>query len=268
MIAFPPCKINLGLRVIRKRNDGYHDVETCYYPLPFTDVLEVVPSDKFLFKQTGLSLPGNPDENLCVKAYRLLKDKFNLPEAAVYLHKVIPPGAGLGGGSSDAAWILRLLYQLFNLPVSYEELTALASQLGSDCPFFMHDEPMLGTGRGEVLKPLEVSLKSYYLVLLKPELHVSTAEAYGLVTPCVPDVPLEQLLKSKPEEWRSTLMNDFELPVIRRYPIIGELKEALYRSGAMYASMTGSGSAVYGIFQMKPQVQQNMLSYVIWEGDL
>lgn len=268
MIAFPPCKINLGLRVIRKRDDGYHDIETCFYPLPFTDVLEIVPSEKFLFQQTGLTLPGNPDENLCIKAYYLLKDKFNLPEVAIYLHKLIPPGAGLGGGSSDAAWTLRLLHRVFSIPVSNEQLTALALQVGSDCPFFMYDVPMVGTGRGEVLQPFEISLKGYYLLLLKPEQNVSTAEAYSLLTPCAPDVPIEQLLKSNPEEWRATLINDFEQPVLRRYPVIGELKEALYRNGAIYASMTGSGSAVYGIFQNKPEVQADLVRYVVWEGEL
>ncbi len=268
MIAFPPCKINLGLRVIRKRDDGYHDIETCFYPLPFTDVLEVVPSDTFLFQQTGLALPGTPCENLCVKAYRLLKDAFNLPEVAIYLHKVIPSGAGLGGGSSDAAWMLRMLHRMFNLSIEYEQLTALASQLGSDCPFFMYDMPMMGTGRGEALKPCALSLKGYYLVLLKPDIHVSTAEAYRLVRPCAPDVPLEHHLKAKPEEWKVTLINDFEKPVISKYPVIGELKDALYQHGAVYASMTGSGSAVYGIFQKKPAVLQALLNYVIWEGDL
>lgn len=268
MIAFPPCKINLGLHVIRRRDDGYHDIETCFYPVPFTDVLEIVPSENFLFQLTGIQLPGNPDENLCKKAYRLLKNKFNLPEVAIYLHKLIPPGAGLGGGSSDAAWMLRLLHRMFNLPLTYEQLTLMAAQLGSDCPFFMYDGPMIGTGRGEELQPAEISLKGYYLILLKPEVHVSTAEAYSLIKPFPSAVPIQQILKSKPEEWKTILINDFEQPVIGRYRVIGELKDFLYHHGAIYASMTGSGSAVYGIFHHKPELHTDLRPYVIWEGDL
>lgn len=268
MIAFPPCKINLGLHVVRRRDDGYHDIETCFYPLPFTDVLEIVPANDFLFQQTGLTLPGTEHENLCVKAYQLLKDKYNLPAFAIYLHKLIPPGAGLGGGSSDAAWTLRLLHILFSPSVSYEELTAIASILGSDCPFFMYDGPMIGSGRGEILQPAEVSLKGHYLILLKPDIHVSTTEAYSLIKPGEPASSLKDILKNKPETWKSGLINDFEKPVSERYPIIGELKNALYRSGAIFASMTGSGSAVYGIFGTKTEIPKSIRHYVIWEGDL
>ncbi|MCS6972844.1 MAG: 4-(cytidine 5'-diphospho)-2-C-methyl-D-erythritol kinase [Cyclobacteriaceae bacterium] len=268
MIGFPPCKINLGLRVVRKRDDGYHDIETCFYPLPFTDVLEVVPADVFRFHQSGLSLPGSADDNLCVKAYRLLKQRYHLPHVAIYLHKLVPPGAGLGGGSSDAAWMLRLLHRMFDLPADYRELVSLAGQLGSDCTFFMHDRAMLGFGRGEILEPAEVSLKGYYLILAKPNVHVSTAEAYGMISPGPPAVPLRQILQNKPETWRSVLVNDFENPVIRRYPVISQLKGALYRHGALYASMTGSGSAVYGIFRTRPDTDNDLGNYVIWEGEL
>ncbi len=268
MIGFPPCKINLGLQVLRKRSDGYHDVDTCFYPLPFTDVLEVLPARSFSFHLSGIALPGNRVLNLCVRAWQLMHDRFNTPEADVYLHKCIPPGAGLGGGSANAAWMLRLLRQLFHPSMAYEELLPLAARLGSDCPFFLTDSPMMGSGRGEVLQPAPVSLKGYYLVVLKPNVHLSTAEAYARIVPDSSRQPVAAILRAGIHSWKHLLVNDFEAPAFQNYPVIGHLKESLYNSGACYASMSGSGSAVYGIFEKACDLPSFLRNYVIWEGEL
>jgi len=243
MIAFPPCKINLGLNVLRKRNDGYHDLETCFYPIPWTDILEVIPSDDFEFTVSGNAIPG--DDNLCVKAYRLL----NAPPAKIHLHKIIPMGAGLGGGSSDAAWTLRLLNDVFGLKLSKDDLKKYAAKIGSDCAFFIDDGPMIGTGRGEVLTPARISLEGKFIVIVKPDVHVSTAEAYAGIKPGskhsdIGNIPIEA--------WKTSLMNDFEETIFEKFPVIRLIKEQLYTAGAVYASMSGSGSAVYGIFNAPP----------------
>lgn len=268
MIGFPPCKINLGLHVIRKRPDGYHDIETCFYPVPFTDILEVLPASSFSFHQSGLAVPGSTADNLCVKAWRLMHEHYGTPEVAVYLHKCIPAGAGLGGGSSDAAWMLRLLQQMFHPSMPRSALMLLAARLGSDCPFFLFDNPMLGTGRGEVLNPVNVSLKGSYLVLLKPDLHISTAEAYARITPSDTRPKLDGLLGQGLPAWRDKLVNDFEVPVMEAYPLLRELKETLYSIGARYASLSGSGSAVFGIFDGPPALPSHLQNVMIWQGSL
>ncbi|GIV37600.1 MAG: 4-diphosphocytidyl-2-C-methyl-D-erythritol kinase [Cyclobacteriaceae bacterium] len=268
MIGFPPCKINLGLQVIRRRPDGYHDLDTCFYPVPFCDVLEVLPAETFSFRQTGLTLPGNVHENLCVKAWQFMHRQFGTPAVQVYLHKCIPPGAGLGGGSADAAWMLRLLQQLFHKEIPQNQLLAVAGSLGSDCPFFLYDAPMLGSGIGDVLRPAGVSLKGYSLVLLKPDVHMSTAEAYQHVVPAENRPPVYEILRTDIRQWKTLLVNDFEASVMRKYPVIQELKNALYGAGAVYASMSGSGSAVYGIFSRPVSVPQGLNGYLIWQGEL
>jgi 4-diphosphocytidyl-2-C-methyl-D-erythritol kinase len=268
MVVFPPCKINLGLYIHARREDGYHNIETCFYPVPFTDVLEAVPSNSFSFQATGLSLPGLPNDNLCTRAFMLMKKVYNVPPVAIFLHKCIPPGAGLGGGSSDAAWTLRILNDLFGLKQSKTELAALAAQLGSDCAFFIYDQPMLGSGRGEKLRTVDVSLRGKFLALLKPDVHVGTAEAYQWITPRKPPHPLEDILRLQPDDWRHRLINDFEQSVSRRYPVIAEIKNMLYEAGARYASMTGSGSAVFGIFDQPVQLPDSLVPYCIWSGDL
>jgi 4-diphosphocytidyl-2-C-methyl-D-erythritol kinase len=249
MVAFPPCKINLGLHILYKRTDGYHALETCFYPVPWTDILEVIPSDTLAFSQSGDAIPGDPHDNLCLRAYHLLQKDFTLPPVRIHLHKIIPTGAGLGGGSSDGAYTLRLLNDLFNLNLAPTALAAYAAQLGSDCAFFTQDTPQLGTGRGEILTPVDISLKGRFLVLAKPPIHVSTAEAYAGITPATPATGLTQILAQEPlAAWKEKLHNDFEASVFARHPPIQALKENLYRAGALYASMSGSGAAVFGIF--------------------
>ncbi len=268
MVAFPTCKINLGLNIIRKREDRYHELETCFYPVPFTDILEIIPSDVLTFTSTGNAIPGNTHDNLCLKAYDLLQKEFNIGDVHIHLHKIIPTGAGLGGGSSDAASTLLLLNSIFDLTLSENELAAFASQLGSDCTFFIYEQAMLGTGRGEILRPLPVSLAGKYLVLVHPNIHVSTAEAFADIIPQQPSSPLSTLLLDNPlHEWRNVVMNDFEVSIFKKHPAIQSIKDSLYEAGALYASMSGSGSTVYGIFNEEIDVRKQ-LPAVLWSGYL
>lgn len=268
MVSFPHCKINLGLHVTRKRADGFHDIETCFYPVPWWDVLEVIPSQTFQFVSTGISIPGDPENNLCIRAFKLLSKDFNLSPIKVHLHKVIPMGAGLGGGSSDAAFMLFLLNEIFELGLNKERLKDYARQLGSDCAFFVDNKPMIGTGRGDVLTPVQITLKEKYMVIVKPDIHVSTPEAYAQLQPREPESALENLLQLPVDQWRNGLVNDFESTVFGRYPEIKAIKEKLYRSGAWYASMTGSGSGVFGLFDVAIDLKKEFPSCTYWSGTL
>ncbi|MCU0356940.1 MAG: 4-(cytidine 5'-diphospho)-2-C-methyl-D-erythritol kinase [Cyclobacteriaceae bacterium] len=266
MIAFPPCKINLGLHIIAKRPDGYHDIETCFCPVPWTDILEIIPSDTFQFTMTGLDIEGPLDSNLCVKAYRLMQEKYSIGPVAMHLHKIIPMGAGLGGGSSDAASALVLLNGIFNLNLSVDVLRGHAASLGSDCAFFIDPKPMLGTRRGEVLTPMTIDLGNLFIILVKPDIHVSTAEAYANVKPQHPPRPLQQILQDDRLVWRNTLVNDFEQSVFSRHPGIAAIKKQLYDQGAVYASMSGSGSAVFGLFSSEKDLKEFFPGTIYWSG--
>lgn len=269
MVAFPPCKINLGLNILQKREDGYHDIETCFYPVPWTDVLEIIISNQLTFVSTGNIIPGKVEDNLCLKAYHLLKADFDIAPVAIHLHKIIPTGAGLGGGSSDAAYALRLLNEVFNLRLSIERLSYYASKLGSDCSFFIQDKPMLGSGRGEILSSVNVDLKGKFLAIIKPDVHVSTVEAYAGITPELPTNNLRDILENqKLPEWKHLLKNDFEDSVFQKYPIIRKVKEELYSLGAVYARMSGSGASVFGIFEKEIDVKEKFKSYSSWSGTL
>jgi 4-diphosphocytidyl-2-C-methyl-D-erythritol kinase len=268
MISFPPCKINLGLQVTRKRPDGYHDLETCFYPVPWTDILEIIPSDEFSFTSSGSLIPDNGADNLCVKAYHLLKTAYvALPPARIHLHKIIPMGAGLGGGSADAAYTLRGLNQLFELKLSVNDLMKHAAQLGSDCAFFVQDDAMIGSGRGEVLEPVTISLQGKFVVITKPPIHVSTAEAYADIIPRPPALSLRDYIEREPmTAWKHVLKNDFEEHVFKKYPAIQSVKETLYAQGAVYASMSGSGAAVFGIFTEEKDLQMLFPGHEYWGG--
>ena len=256
MIVFPNCKINLGLNIVHKRSDGYHDIETVFYPLTLFDALELVElsSASHTNSFVELSLSGEPidaaaAENLCVKAYSQLKSKFpQIPPVRMHLHKSIPPGSGLGAGSADAAFTLRLLNDKFQLGLTLEQLLDQALQLGSDCPFFVINKPCFATGRGEFLERAAVDLSAYKIVLVVPGIHVRTAEAFSLVKVAHPSKSIKQIIEQPIETWATRLKNDFEETVFDRYPEIGNIKRQLYQAGAIYSSMTGSGSAVYGIF--------------------
>lgn len=268
MVLFPHAKINLGLHVIAKRADGYHDLETCFYPVPWNDILEVIPSADFSFTTSGTEIPGRPADNQCVKAYAVLNAKFNLPPVKIHLHKSIPAGAGLGGGSSNGSFTLRALNEVFHLGLSPIDLRGYAAQLGSDSAFFVEDKPMIGTGRGEILTETSVSLKGYFLVLIKPDIHVSTAEAYSGIQPAAPAKALTSVLQLPAEQWRNNLINDFEQSVFKKYPAIESIKSALYGHGAIYASMSGSGSSVFGIFKSAIDLSEKFPGMHYWAGEL
>jgi 4-diphosphocytidyl-2-C-methyl-D-erythritol kinase len=260
MVSFPHAKINLGLQVIRKRPDGFHDLETCFYPIPWTDILEIIPVKEFQFSSSGLPIDGDATHNLCVKAYNLLRKDFEIPPVLIHLHKVIPMGAGLGGGSSDAAFTLRQINQSFDLKIPSAKLAEYAAVLGSDCAFFISDEPKFGTGRGDVLTPISVSLKGKFIVVVKPDIHVSTADAFAGIKPKESAGSLKDFLETNPvSEWKKFLKNDFEETVFKKYPQIENVKQKLYSLGAVYASMSGSGSAVFGLFD-KPVNLSNEFS--------
>jgi 4-diphosphocytidyl-2-C-methyl-D-erythritol kinase len=257
MILFPNAKINLGLNIIRKRADGYHDLETFFCPVNLCDALEVIPqqstataTENVIFTTSGIQIDGNATDNICVKAWHLLKKDFaELPPVLMHLHKVIPTGAGLGGGSSDGAFTLQILNRLFDLNIPEPALSAYALQLGSDCPFFLQNKPCFARGRGERLEPIPVDLTGYEILLIHPGIHISTAKAFGGVRPRVPEKSVSWVVQQPVSSWQRELVNDFEESLFPLFPQLKEIKESLYAAGAVYASMTGSGSAVYGLFE-------------------
>jgi len=235
--------------VVSKRNDGYHNIETVFYPVKLFDALEFVISEKTELSTTGIKIEGNTNDNLILKAYRILKKDFNLPEIKFHLHKNIPLGAGLGGGSSDAAFTFKALNSFFNLGISTEKLKDYAALTGSDCPFFIENKPAKASETGNKLMPVNIDLTQYEIVILKPPVAISTAEAYKNITPALPDFDLQDLCNLPIENWKKTVVNDFEKYVFKVFPEVRKLKEKLYEAGAIYASMSGSGTAVYGVFQ-------------------
>jgi 4-diphosphocytidyl-2-C-methyl-D-erythritol kinase len=250
MILFPNCKINLGLNIICQRSDGYHDLETVFYPIPLKDVLEVIPSTRFQFVPSGLDIPGDENSNLCLKAYQLIKDKWPaLPNVEIHLYKHIPIGAGLGGGSADGAFMLRILNDRFDLGLSLVQLNSLASQIGSDCPFFLLNQPCFASGRGELLETFPLDLSGYSFIVIYPGIHIDTGWAFSRLAPSPPLKSIKEIIQGPINGWQKELINDFEIPVIRKYPHLEKIKMKLYEAGALYASMTGSGSCFYGIFE-------------------
>ncbi len=249
MVRFPNCKINLGLHVIQKRADGYHNIETVFYPLFLRDALEIISSSEQQFEASGLEVTGNFEDNLCLKAYQILKEDFRqLPPLKIHLHKAIPIGAGLGGGSSDAAFMLEMINEKFCLQLSEAALINYALQLGSDCPFFIINKPCFATGRGENLETINLILSEYKLIVVNPGIYVSTKDTFSTLTPKQPEKSIKEIVSQPVESWREELTNDFEKPVFDLYPPVKKIKDEMYAAGAIYASMTGTGSTVFGIF--------------------
>lgn len=248
MISFPNAKINLGLYVTEKRQDGYHNIESCLYPIPWRDVLEIIPSRKFSFEQTGLPIPGKGGDNLCVKAYEMLQVDFDLAPVAMHLHKVIPMGAGLGGGSSDAAFAIKMLNTIFELGMSADRMKSYAAKLGSDCPFFINNVPALASGTGTDLTLFDLDLSQYYIGLIFPGVHMGTKEAYSGLTPKTPEYDLQKTLATPPERWQGKLLNDFEPSAIRNQPKVAEALKKMEQLRAAYFALSGSGSTVFGLF--------------------
>lgn len=249
MIAFPNAKINLGLHITEKRPDGFHNLETIFFPIGWCDVLEFVEAREHRFTSSGIRISGDQESNLVNKAYRLVQKDFRLPKLKIHLHKQIPLGAGLGGGSSDGAFMLQMLNKTFDLNLSGEKLFEYASALGSDCPFFIMNQPVYATGRGEIMQPVEVRLNGMFILLVKPPAEVSTAKAFQLVVPKKSVFSLPELLRLPVQEWKDKVINQFEPSVFQQYPEIGEIRQQLYSMGADYASMSGSGSCVFGLFK-------------------
>ena len=248
MILFPPAKINLGLNVLEKRTDGFHEIKTCMVEIPFCDILEILPSETFTFKQTGLTVDGDTESNLCVKAYRLVEERYSVDPVYMHLRKNIPMGAGLGGGSSDAAYVIKGLNELFDLNIQDAEMEKLAAELGSDCAFFIKGGVQMSTGRGEILSPFDVNLEGFYLKLRYPSLHIGTAEAYGGVSF---DKDCSGYDKLGALDF-SGLINSFEEYAFNKYPQLEEIKKGYENEGAIYAAMSGSGSSIFGIYREEP----------------
>ncbi len=262
MITFPCSKINLGLNVVGKRPDGYHNIETVFYPIPLTDVLEIKKMDERFpcsgncdIHVTGGFATGSDTDNLVVRAYNLIAADFDIPRIHAHLYKRIPVQAGLGGGSSDGAFMIKLLDERFRLNMGNAEMERYAAQLGADCPFFINAEPAYATGIGDILEPADAesgNLHGYWLAVVRPNITVSTADAYRTITPRTPDKNCRMVVRQPIDTWRDELRNDFEEPVFHRHPELRAVKERLYDMGAAYAQMSGSGSAIFGIFRDEP----------------
>jgi 4-diphosphocytidyl-2-C-methyl-D-erythritol kinase len=253
MILFPPCKINIGLHVLGKRPDGYHSLETLMYPVPMTDVLEVISSDNFSFSSSGLTIPGSLDSNLCVKAFQLFQSKFGISNVSIHLHKIIPMGGGLGGGSSDGTYTLLALNELFSLGLSNDTLRDFAAELGSDCPFFVENIPQIVKGRGEFVSPTSFRLKGYFLKVVNVGIHISTKEAFSVVNYYgKKEVAFESYFNTGIEALSAVVENSFEGPIFLKHPVLAQIKQRMYDNNAVFAAMSGSGSTMYGIFKDQP----------------
>jgi 4-diphosphocytidyl-2-C-methyl-D-erythritol kinase len=268
MVLFPKAKINIGLRITGKRPDGFHNLETIFYPVCFCDAIEfVVPEqhlEKDILQVTGLLVDQDPANNLVIKAVKKIREIREIPFLKIHLHKAIPTGAGLGGGSSDASAMLKTLNRYFDLEIDNETLKELSLGLGSDCPFFIENCPSFAEGRGELLKPVMALPEGLHLILVNPGIHINTKEAYSYCTPKQTHTDLIELYNLSISEWKGLIINDFEEPVFRKHPQISEIKESLYKIGALYSSMSGSGSTVYGIFDRKPEVPESLRDRVIY----
>ncbi|WP_324671986.1 4-(cytidine 5'-diphospho)-2-C-methyl-D-erythritol kinase [Hymenobacter sp. GOD-10R] len=270
MLVFPNAKLNLGLYITSQRPDGFRNLESVFVPLPWCDAFEVLPADAASLTLSGIPIPGDPATNLCWRAYELLKADFHLPPVQMHLHKAVPIGAGLGGGSGDAAFALRALADLFELNLSPEILEDYARRLGSDCAFFIRNKPVFAYEKGDVFEPISLNVTGMGCKVIYPGLHISTAEAYARVVPRAPRHDLRTSLAQPIEQWHELVSNDFEEALIPYYPILGELKQALYNAGAAYVSLSGSGSAVYGLFPGRETLPKLLLpeEFQVWDGVL
>lgn len=268
MITFPNAKINLGLNIVRKRPDGYHDIETVFYPIPVQDALEIVPADTTSFRQSGIPIDTPADKNIVMKALGHISRHREIPPLEIHLLKNIPFGAGLGGGSSDAAYLLKMVNEMCQLQLDIPTLEEIAAGIGADCPFFIRNTPVFATGIGNIFEAVNLSLTGYHLCLVKPEIAVSTPQAYAQTKPHVPEVSLKEIISRPVEDWKELMVNDFESSVFPQFPEIASIKEKLYRAGAVYASMSGSGSSVFGLFKQTTKLHDLFPGCFVWEGKL
>lgn len=249
MITFPSAKINIGLNITGRRSDGYHNLETVFYPIKIKDALEVIESAEMSFETSGIEIPGHANENLCLQAYDLLRNDFDLPNISIHLHKKIPIGAGLGGGSADAAFFIKLINEKFELSLSIEKMQNYCRRLGADCAFFIENKPVFAFGKGDEFEDIDLDLSNYFMALVMPPVHVSTGEAYRGVQPKEPQQSLKELIKLPVEQWQGKVTNDFENHILKNHPVIRGVKASLLEAGALFALMSGSGASVYGIFK-------------------
>ena len=274
MIIFPNCKINLGLNVLRKRADGYHELETIFYPVPWTDALEIIEADSFSFSSDGLRIPGDRDDNICIKAYQLLKKDFDIAAVKMHLKKAIPIGAGLGGGSADGTFTLKLLNDFFSLELSNDQLRGYATKLGADCAFFVDNKATLATGIGDSFESVDLDLTGKKIIVIFPKTAINTSWAYAQLKLKEESRPsLSDVISEPIETWKETLTNDFESEVVKVIPTVKKIKTGFYESGALYASMSGSGSSIYGIFNEDADVdaiaeQFSAPNYQMFSGTL
>jgi len=270
LISFPNCKINIGLHVLEKRSDGFHNIETILYPVGWSDILEIVPTETENqttdIRCTGMRVFGTREKNLCIRAYQLLAKDHSLPPLKMHLHKLVPVGAGLGGGSSDGVHALMLINKITGLRLAESEIEKYASQLGSDCAFFINNKPVLAMGKGDEFEPIKLKTKKIFCVIVKPGVHVSTAAAYSWIKPKKRKESLKDLIQRPMSEWEGVITNDFEKIVSDRFPVVKNIKSRLYKLGAVYAAMTGSGSGVFGFFQEEKQIRTYFRSSTFWSG--
>jgi 4-diphosphocytidyl-2-C-methyl-D-erythritol kinase len=254
MITFPNAKINIGLNIINRRDDGYHNLETIFYPINIKDALEIVKADKLSFESSGLEIPGRMEDNLCIKGYHLLKKDFDIPPVKIHLHKHIPIGAGLGGGSADAAFFIKLVNQTFDLGMTDDKMINYARQLGADCAFFIQNKPVFAFERGDEFEPIRLDLSNYKIVVVMPPVQISTSEAFRGVAPAPVKDSLMELIEKPVAQWKNHIKNDFEASIFKNHVMIRWVKAALYEAGALYASMSGSGASVFAIFERTPDL--------------
>lgn len=263
MILFPNAKINLGLQIVGKLSDGFHQINTILYPIPLEDILEIIPSNEVQFSSTGIEIPKSENGNLCLQAYHLLKQDFEIKPVHIHLHKVIPIGAGLGGGSADASYTLMGLNEMFKLNLSADELKNYARKLGSDCAFFIDNIPAYAIEKGDELTPIDLSLKDKYMIMVYPSIHISTAEAYANVQIQRANCDLKNI--NEFQDWKSTVINDFEAPIFKKHTVLQRIKNGLLEQGAFYAAMSGSGSTIFGIFDHEPSIKLSKFKHSIFK---
>lgn len=268
MLVFPNAKINIGLNIVEKRSDGFHNIESCFYPVGWSDALEITLAETFSFHADGIEIPGIAADNLCVKAYEMLRRDYNLPPVKIHLLKTVPIGAGLGGGSADAAFTIKALNELFDLHISIDDQESYARLIGSDCAFFIRNKPMYCFEKGDRFDTIDIGISGKWIVLVNPGIHISTVEAYSGVVAKRSTENLRNILREPVTEWRDRVRNDFEATLFRKYPLLKEIKERLYGFGAEYAAMSGSGSTLFGIFGQEQNLKQHFPDFRLWQGFL
>jgi 4-diphosphocytidyl-2-C-methyl-D-erythritol kinase len=271
VLTYSNAKINIGLNIVEKRNDGFHNIETIFFPISMRDAIEIVDSkdnSTYTFSASGIPINIDAKDNIVVKAYELIKAKYNFPAQNIHLHKNIPFGAGLGGGSANAAYMTKLLNKKFNLGMSSTEMEETVNKLGSDCAFFIKNEPAFATMKGDKLNSITLDLSGYHILLIKPEVNISTPEAYANIKPEKPDISLRELIKEPIENWKNLIKNDFEESIFSKHPLLAEIKFQLYQQGAIYASMSGSGSSMFGIFNNEPDILPEWKKHFYWKNKL